>query len=490
MPLNLILDPWIPVTTPEGRRTITPGQMADPGVLRPDWPRADLNIAWLELLIGLVALADPPASPEEWEARRAADPARLQERLAALAPAFNLSGDGPLFLQDLEPLAGEANPPDMLFIDSAGGNAARNNADLMVWRGRYPALDPALAAMALYTLQSQAPAGGAGNRTSMRGGGPMVTLVEPFAGCSLWDLVWANVPCGPQQGLEALPWMRPTRVSDKDQEVWPPADVASPVEAFFGMPRRLRLVVEGDLVTGVVQRPYGTNYAGWQHPLTPYYRLKPGSELLPVHPRAGAFGYRNWLGVVAASEKTDLRAQAACVAAYSGRVRRSQAQAARVIVAGWAMDNMKPRDFVLSRQPLLDLPQAQLTAVQGMVEAAELLAGALRMALKPVLAEGSALEALREEFFARTQAPLEARIADLRRGEAVAGAWLADLRAAGLALFDAAALPGMDRRETDVMARIAQARQGLLADFAGRRKLGRAAFDKLGLTPQTRTEAA
>lgn len=489
MPLNLILDPWIPVATSGGRRTITPGQMADPGVLRPDWPRADLNVACMELLIGLVALADPPASPEEWEARRAPDPARLQERLAALAPAFNLSGDGPLFLQDLESLAGEANPPDMLFIDSAGGNTARNNADLMVWRGRYPALDPALAAMALYTLQAHAPSGGAGNRTSMRGGGPMVTLVEPFAGCSLWDLVWANVPCGPQQGLEALPWMRPTRVSDKDQEVWPPADVASPIEAFFGMPRRLRLVFEGDRMTGVVQRRHGTKYAGWQHPLTPY-RVKLDAGWLAVHPRAGTFGYRNWLGVVAAAEKTDKIALAACVAAYPGRVRRSQAQAARVIVAGWAVDNMKPLDFVLSRQPLLDLPQAQLTAVQGMVEAAELLAGALRMALKPVLAEGSALEAQREEFFARTQAPLEARIADMRRGEVVAGPWLADLRGAALALFDAAALPGMDRRETDVMARIAQARQGLLADFAGRRKLGRAAFDKLGLTPQTRTEAA
>ena len=37
----------------------------------------------------------------------------------------------------------------------------------------------------------------------------------------------------------------------------------------------------------------------WNHPLTPYYRQKAGAELLPVHPRAGHFGYRHWLGILA-----------------------------------------------------------------------------------------------------------------------------------------------------------------------------------------------
>src|SRR5690606_13936476 len=125
--------------------------------------------------------------------RRVPDTARLRESFSRLAPAFNLTGEGPLFLQDLEPLDGTANSPDMLFIDSAGGNTVRNNADLMVRRERYADLDLPLAAMALHTLQGHAPAGGAGNRTSMRCGGPMVTLVDPGTG-PLWDLVWANVP--------------------------------------------------------------------------------------------------------------------------------------------------------------------------------------------------------------------------------------------------------------------------------------------------------
>ncbi|MFN4131195.1 MAG: type I-E CRISPR-associated protein Cse1/CasA, partial [Paracoccaceae bacterium] len=280
MSLNLLDDPWIPVICEDGaRRVIAPWQMGEEGILRPDWPRPDLNLACYEFLIGLVYLSDPPRDIEDWEARYDPDPARLRGRLAAFAPAFNLLGDGPRFAQDLERLEGEPNPVDMLFIDSAGANAAKNNADLMVHRGRYGALDAALAAMALYAFQIFAPAGGAGNRTSMRGGGPLVTLVDPQAG--LWPLIWANVPYGTAGQITDLPWMRPTRVSDKGMETLPPEGKTFGVEAFFGMPRRLRLVAEAGQITGVVQRPWGTNYAKWKHPLSPYYRMKPGEEWLP-----------------------------------------------------------------------------------------------------------------------------------------------------------------------------------------------------------------
>jgi CRISPR type I-E-associated protein CasA/Cse1 len=181
------------------------------------------------------------------------DPDRLRTRLAPLAPAFNLLGEGPLFLQDLEWLEGEANPPDMLFIDSAGANTARNNADLMVHRERYPALEAGLAAMALYAFQAHAPSGGAGSRTSMRGGGPLVTLVDPGQG--LWPLIWANVPEGMPQAVACLPWMAPTRLSDKGAQVVPPQGATFGPEAFFGMPRRLRLIAAGDLVTGWCKSP-------------------------------------------------------------------------------------------------------------------------------------------------------------------------------------------------------------------------------------------
>lgn len=478
MPLNLISDAWIPVLDASGRRrVIAPWQMADPDLLRPDWPRADLNIACLELLIGLVFLVDPPEHVEDWQDRQAPDPERLRARLAALAPAFNLTGEGPLFLQDFVALQDVPNPPDMLFIDSAGANTARNNADLMVRRGRYPALDLPLAVMALYTFQAHAPSGGAGNRTSMRGGGPLVTLFDPGQG--LWPLIWANVPDGRAQGVAALPWMRPTKVSDTGVQVFPPPGHGLGAEAFFGMPRRLRLVVTDDAVTGVIQRPWGANYAGWEHPLTPYYRQKVGTELLPVHPRAGRFGYRHWLGILAEAKDTELRQRAKVL-----RLRHGRGGGGSVIVAGWAMDNMKPRDFIQSVQPFVDLAPEAALMLAGMIEAAEQAGLALRMALEPLMGDSEGREAEREAFYADTEAAFQDRLAELQAGVVpaeVAAKWLAALRRVVMGRFEARAVPGLDQQEIDQIQRIVAAQRFLAGCFNGYGKYGSEMFAKLDM---------
>ncbi|WP_374393202.1 type I-E CRISPR-associated protein Cse1/CasA [Tabrizicola sp.] len=498
MSLNLISDPWIPVRCADGsQRVIAPWQMAEPGIERPDWPRPDLNVACLELLIGLVYLADPPADVEDWDRRAAPDPARLREKLAAFAPAFNLLGEGPLFLQEMEPLSGEVGPLDMLFIDSAGANTARNNADLMVHRDRYPALDPALAAMSLYTFQAFAPAGGAGNRTSMRGGGPLVTLVDPGQG--LWPLIWANVPYGQPASVNSLPWMRATRVSDKGLETLPPDGALFGPEAFFGMPRRLRLVADAAGVAGVIQKPSGTNYALWKHPLSPYYRMKPGTEWLPKHPRAGRFGYRNWLGILAREAKSEVAELSQSLRDW-GQRRGGGA----VIVAGWAMDNMKPRDFTLSVEPFLDLEPEAEDRLVALILGAEAAGVALRGALEPVLAEGEAREAEREAFFTATETRFAAHLADLRAGTDPREAWLRDLQVQALKQFDALAVPGIElrvtgrepnrRKPTDKIRgieAIVKARKDLGSAFAGYGKQGKAIFDALLLpVPEKKGKAA
>lgn len=481
--MNLIETEWIPVLCGgDVRRTIAPWQMAEPGILRPDWPRADLNLGCIEFLIGLVYLADPPSDIEDWDARQDGDPERLREKLARYAPAFELLGDGPRFLQDLEKLEGEPSPPDMLFIDSAGGNAAKNNADLMVHRGRYASLDLPTAAMALFTFQAFAPAGGAGNRTSMRGGGPLVTLADPQAG--LWQLIWANVPEGTPGRGEDLPWMRPTRVSDKKQEALPPEEgrVFS-VEAFFGMPRRLRLVEEGGAIAGVIQKPWGTNYALWKHPLSPYYRQKVGQEWLPKHPRAGRFGYRNWIGVTVKAEGDDLTELS-----LSLRDAKSRGAAEAVLVAGWSMDNMKPRDFLWSEEPFFDLPFEALDRLIGMIEAAEAAGVALRAALAPVLAEGESREAEREGFFLDTEPAFLRHVQALARGEDPREAWLADLRNAALERFGGLAFPGLGRRPTDEIKAIVTAHRNLQGSFRGYGKFGKNMFQALGFEPPARNK--
>lgn len=472
MSLNLINDAWIPVICADGsRRVIAPWQMAEPEILRPDWPRPDFNVACYEFLIGLVFLADPPRDIEDWDRRGAPDPVRLKEKLAPFALAFDLLGVGPRFLQDLEQFDGMPNSVDSLFIDSAGANTAKNNADLMVHRGRYPVLDPAMAAMALYTFQAFAPSGGAGNRTSMRGGGPMVTLIDPQRG--LWPLIWANVPTGLAGSIDDLPWMRPTRVSDKGMKTFPPEGRIFGGEAFFGMPRRLRLVADGSRVTGVVQRPWGTNYAQWKHPLSPYYCLKVGEEWLPVHPRAGRFGYRNWLGVVAGATSSGTR--------ELGLILRENRGEGKVIVAGWAMDNMKPRDFIWSVQPLLRLEPETEHRLECLIRAADVAGNALRGALEPVLSAGETREAEREAFFIGTEAAFHARVDALITGKDVAPLWLDDLRAQALAQFEAMALPQLAVRETKKIEQIVQAHNFLTLAFRGYGKQGKEIFNQLGL---------
>jgi CRISPR system Cascade subunit CasA len=250
----------------------------------------------------------------------------------------------------------------------------------MVKRSRCPVPAPELAAMALFTLQAHASSVGKGNRTPMRGGGPMVTLVD--LGQGLWPPVRANVPDRAPAVPDVLPWRRATRSSAGGEQVFPQKRSE---EAFFGMPRRLRLVGGDDGIRGVVQKPCGPIYAGREHPLTPQCRVKAGAELLPRHPRAGWFGCRNWLGVAlrqGAAGDTARRARVVGLWAVRSRDR------AEVLVAGWAMNNRKPRDFVFSRAPILTLPDDLAARLEGMVEAAGKLSLVLHGCLDPPLGRG------------------------------------------------------------------------------------------------------
>lgn len=368
-------------------------------------------------------------------------------------------------------------PPDTLFIDSGGEGGA-----LTVREGRYPVLDLPMAAMALYAMQTQAPSGGRGNLTSLRGGGPMTVLVDP--GDGMWSMIWANVPDGKAATSAALPWMRRTVTSGNGVQFFP--HQGHPAEVFFGMPRRLWLLAQGDRVTGVIQRPSGTKYVGWRHPLTPYYRLKAGDEPLPVRPRAGVFGYRHWLGI-AARQAGDLRERPAVVEAWEDRRPRHKAD---IIVAGWAMENMKARDYRWSRAPLVVLPEDRALFLTGMVEAADMLSAALRGALAPVLAEGEAREAVREEFYIRTQDAFEGwagRLAEINLEEAARG-WVADMRDVALDLFERRALPGLADRTMPEQQEIVAAHRGLTGSLAGHGKLGKKAFDVLMLPLPAKTK--
>ena len=164
---NLIDASWLPVRRRSGAiERIPPWRINDrigeDPIVAFDWPRPDFNGAAHELLIGLLSTAAAPEDDDEWEDwwREPPKPEILRERFARVAHAFDLDGNGPRFLQDLDPLEGADDKEiGALLIDAPGAQTLRNNADLFVKRGGAPVLSRATAAMALYTLNAYAPGG-------------------------------------------------------------------------------------------------------------------------------------------------------------------------------------------------------------------------------------------------------------------------------------------------------------------------------------------
>lgn len=516
MVLNLLVHPWIPVLRQDGARdTIRPAQVAEieNPVIALDWPRADFRIASLELLIGLLATAWPPAGHHAWlDAWEAPpDPATLDAAFAPIAHAFELDGDGPRFLQDFEDLASDAEPIERLLIEAPGASTTRQNTDLLVWRGRVASLGRPAAAIALYTFQSWAPAGGAGNRTGLRGGGPMTTLLLPGMRPTVWQTIWANVPVRPEGPATAedlpliFPWLAPTVTSEGARTVTP--ETSHPLQAWWGMPRRIRLdfaaadpaapcdltgLSDTVLVVSWRQRPRGANYAGWGkvHPLTPHYTLKQGGEFLPLHPQPGGIGYRHWLGLV--MESADgLRLPAESVAGWR-RDREVDAgqPGTRLLAAGYDMDNMKARAFVESEMPLPAAPDEDARdrldkLASDLVLSANQVAGLLRSAVRYALFSAGAtvkvdaelLSSLRERLWEQTEQDFHDRLA--AQPDDARTSWMARLRGIALALFDEAA--PLTPENGAAAPRISRARRNLVFALTGFGKEGQTLFETLKL---------
>lgn len=516
--MNLLEDAWIPVVTRQGRRiTICPAELAiehrDDPIIALAWPRADLRIAGLEFLIGLLATACPPEGRGQWVAwwRRPPERETLEAAFSPFAHVFALNGNGPRFLQDFEVLAGDLLPVERLLIDLAS-NSPGENKDLLARQGRIAQMGRAAAAMALFALQCWAPSGGRGNRTGLRGGGPLTTLVVPGDAPTLWQMLWANVPAGrPPAEAElphVFPWLAPTVTSEDGRVVTPPT--SHPLQAWWGMPRRIRLEfgaragecdltgdTDGMMVTGWRQRPYGANYAAWSHPATPHYQVKPGAEWLPMHVQPTGIGYRDWLGLVV-DHPSGQRTPAPVVSAWrQGRAADAGCDTARLLAAGYDMDNMKARSFVEAELPMHStadpavrerLDDTARRLVRSAEQASDLLRQGLRGALfgagATVKFDATLFSASRERFWQGTEAAFHAAL-DAAAGAAdldpVLAEWRGVLEQAAFALFDEHAPLPID--SASAAPRISRARRQLAFAFRGYGKQGVSLFTALGLAP-------
>jgi CRISPR system Cascade subunit CasA len=402
--VSLLSEPWMPVRRRDGSRAwIAPEQMAAPDILAFDADRADFNGALAQFSIGLLQSTTPMNSESAWKRWFLTPPTALvlNEWFAPVAEAFELEGKGARFMQDFSLTAQEGTSNDIgaLLIETPGENTLKNNCDHFIKRAHVSALCPDCAATALLTLQINAPAGGAGNRTGLRGGGPLTTLVAcmPVDGQprSLWHDLWLNVRAragflalSGDAGRTALhfrfPWMKSlSAIQTAEGETTPMQ--AHPDHVFWAMPRRIRLdfdtVDSGEcdvcgrvsprLLRRYIAKNYGFNYKGWLHPLSPYYETKEG--WLPLHPQPGGLGYRHWLAWVLGQE-TDKKKQCRASAVEHALGRGGQL---RLWAFGYDMDNMKARCWYEASLPLYGLADCPVDAQKWVgAELGVLLAGA------------------------------------------------------------------------------------------------------------------
>lgn len=384
--MNLLFDPWIEVERLSGRREhIAPWQLTtqlDDPIAELLAPRADFRGALYQFLIGLLQTAFAPLDLDEWKDRWQTPPstAQLQQAFAAYLESFELDSDGPAFMQDFDLPEAEHKGVAALLVESPGEKTVRDNLDHFVQRGAAEVLCAGCAATALFTLQINAPSGGVGHRVSLRGGGPLTTLLLPAsATATLWQKLWLNIL--PQEALDApvlgqrehaLPWTAPTRTSDPKGVGDTTPETVHLLQAYWSMPRRIRLtfadVPDGScdlcgacserLVTGLRARNYGVNYTGaWVHPLTPYSHDPKGEKPpLSLKGQKGGIGYRDWLGLALGSD--DHQPDAAKVVAHFNAKLQPKMRnlSVRLWCFGYDMDNMKARCWYDSTLPLYSVP--------------------------------------------------------------------------------------------------------------------------------------
>lgn len=485
MTINLINDPWIPIRREDGsRELIVPWQLAEAEnpVMAVEAPRPDFNSALTQFLIGLLQTCMMPKDHNAWLVKFVEPPGvdEVRDSLQAYAHVFELAGDKARFMQDFDELVVKsANDIGDLLIEAPGEQTIKQNKDHFIKRGQIGRLCPSCAATALFTLQTNAPSGGQGHRTSLRGGGPLTTLVvmdeRSELPNTLWNKLWLNVLDRkkfrePADSVDSndlstiFPWLAPTRTSEKGAktEQTTPEDV-HPLQAYWGMPRRIRLHwhdlesgrcdlcnAESDqLIKHYDTKNYGINYTGgWLHPLSPYSKSKDG-EWLAKHAQPGGFTYRHWLSFVEEESGDATQFSAQVVRRYRSLVTEWGEQF-RLQADGYDMDNMKARCWYETTYPLLEIDKIRpqfAARVEQLVDLTNQFSGFLRSCVKDAWFSRSKdvkgdTSFLIQSLYEHTQAGFDQALLGLKeklpegQDKDVLESWYYLLRKETLAMFD------------------------------------------------------
>lgn len=408
--ISLNDESWLPAITRTGQsKKISPQQLPDEDIVDLAYPRPDFQGAAYQFLIGLLQTAYAPEDEDGWEEiwQEGIDREAWRQALGSIATAMQFGPQKPTFLQDFSSLESENSTISGLLVDSPGGNTLKLNKDHFTKRDSYQRFCPHCTAMALFTVQTNSPAAGAGFRTSMRGGGPMTTLMMPQnSGLPLWKKLWLNVlPQEQRPPLAELPlifpWLVPTRTSEKVGNSTTPEN-AHPLQAYWGMPRRIEIDFKhtepgncdlcGEhhpaLLTQIRNKNYGVQYEGWLHPLSPYRQaVKAGSPLLSLKGQPGGLAYKDWLGLALGAEDKFNRTVPAEVVREQSYRRLSPAEPLYLWCFGFDMDNAKARCWYEHHLPVLAIDKAAVPNFTGSIERVIALAAGSLSLLKSALKE-------------------------------------------------------------------------------------------------------
>ncbi len=478
MQFNLIEERWIPIKRRDGTEEriapweVTPSFANNPAITI-NAPRPDFNGALIQFLIGLVQTTMTPGDKIEWKAKLKTPPTMEEMKAATMKVrhAFELGGNGPRFMQDFLDLNAQPKPIEQLLIDAPGDKTRRDNTDHFIKRNSINALCPSCCATALFTMQTNAPAGGSGYRTSLRGGGPLTTIIiGAEQHDTLWHTIWLNVleadvflnMCNAAKCSDAdkFPWLAPSKKFVTEQDI-------HPVQYYWAMPRRIRLNLDilgkgscdvcsresGFLITSYMEVNKGPEYrAPMKHPLSPF-NLKTQKAVLT---QPGGVSYRHWLGLVV-NDSEGKREPARIVQEFIGE-RQERDWQFRIWAFGYDMDNMKARCWYDSKIPLIyasPSTRGELeNCVAGMIKAASEIAKNVRNAVKkawfkrPEDVKGnmffidSTFWQSTEPVFYRTLNDLKVELEQTSGGSAARTKWHRALCREALHIFDAYAWNG------------------------------------------------
>ena len=462
--MNLLNDPWIPIQRQNGDlENIAPWQIAETynPVMKLASPRHDFDGVLIQFLIGLLQTVCMPVDHDSWVdwLENVPDVEELKLKFEVFKEAFEVDGDGPRFMQDLEEFDGEPKPISGLLLEAPGNRTSTLFLDHFVKGGLYSGLCPCCAVSALFALQTNAPSGGAGHRTSLRGGGPLTSLIIPDTQAknslpdTLWTLLWLNVL--DEQSLSRLsgnselnekqnifPWLANTLTSEVKTGVATSPEQAHALQMYWAMPRRIRIDWQSEkfgtcdlcgtknqlLITNYITKNYGPNYiGGWQHPLSPHYEEKKTNALLPMHAQPGGLAYRYWLAWTGGGGQY---LPAKIVSMYmSGQERHLDGEQIRLWVFGYDMDNMKARCWYEKQYPLFVIEDEKQRMdfsqrVSAMIDLASQIASFVQSCVKeawfdrPADARGDT-SFLKEAFFEQTESQFLIQLNELRASVAV-----------------------------------------------------------------------